>query len=94
MNRLTTVRRFAAAIAFGSLAALGGMDCGGSSASDASWNDSGYEYYDGGWDGDSYGGSDYYYGWYEDDSTSSFSIAPGIDAGDSLETYLSGSVIY
>lgn len=93
MIRLTTLRRFAATIAFGSLAAFGGTDCESSSAFEESWYDSGYEYSDG-WSGDSYGGSDYYYGWYEDGSTSSFSIAPGIDAGDSLETYLGGSVIY
>jgi len=48
-------------------------------------------------DGEVRGEGDYYYGWTEvggDGSTRSFSLTPGIDPGESLETYLGGSVIY
>ena len=53
-----------------------------------------YAYDGGGYYDESWGGSDYYYGWYEDGSTSSFSLYPGSDPGDSLETYLGNSVVY
>lgn len=40
------------------------------------------------------GGGDYYYGFYDQQGSGSFSLYPGSDPGDSLETYLGNSVIY
>lgn len=52
-------------------------------------------YYPDGFGGN--GGGDYYYGFTETDGNGisrSFSLTPGIDAGESLETYLGSSVVY
>lgn len=83
------IQRWASVFALGSVAALGGLDCGGESGLDAGY---GYEtgYYAD--DYSSYGGE--YYGFYESDSTHSFVTGPGLDAGDALETYLGSYVSY
>lgn len=89
---MRTLRRWTVGLSMGSLAALSGADCADSSGS---YTDGGGYYLDGGgYYNDSWSGGDYYYGWYEDGSTSSFSLYPGSDPGDSLETYLGNSVIY
>lgn len=80
------IQRWSAIITLGTAAALGGMDCSGS--------DSGFGYDS--YSTDSYGYSDSgdYYGFYEPNTTHSFVTGPGLDAGDSLETYLGSFVSY
>lgn len=76
---LKKFRRLAAALGVGTMLAYGGANCGPGTAIDYISEDV-------------YAG-DYYYGWYEDNG-SSFSLYPGSDAGDSLETYLGNFVTY
>ncbi len=80
------MQRWAAVVTLGTAAALSGLDCGGGDSSygyDSFASDSYGSYSDGD-----------YYGFYEPNTTHSFVTGPGLDAGDSLETYLGSFVSY
>jgi hypothetical protein len=71
----------------GAIAAVSGVDCGASAGLGAAGYDDAWSYA-----ADSAG--DDYYGFYDSEGTGSFSIYPGGDPGDTLETYLGNSVVY
>jgi hypothetical protein len=77
------VRRWATALGVGTMLMYGGATCD-SGLGGAEYIADDYSYS---------GEGDYYYGWYEDNG-SSFSLTPGSDPGDSLETYLGNFVTY
>lgn len=81
------MRAWMTTASLGTVVAVSGVDCGGLSDLAAGGFEDSWGYADG-------SGGDYYYGFYDREGTGSFSMYPGSDVGDSLETYLGNSVVY